>query len=220
MLPIISGLAGGLENEAQALLVIQVVPHPVEENGSLVLDSKNRAQVYDEPQHPCRQPAELESSYLGHGFLAPYGGHCAQVAIAEGARRLPTVCPYKVIGHGRGLLHGHLSQLRMAVRIGWVALYKALIADGIDVLHAFHTAETVGKNAAPTANGISRQAFYLVGNDTADPYHRFGGNAGPVFQNHFFVNIIHHLAVLSYMHSHAFQVGFGLLGRLWVHALQ
>src|SRR3712207_1484008 len=163
MLPVISGLAGGLENEAQALLVIQVVPHPVEENGSLVLDSKNRAQVHNEPQHPCRQPAEFELPYLGHGLLAPYGGHGAQVTIAEGAGRLPTVGPYEVIGHGRGLLHGHLSQLRMAVRVGRVTLYKTLIADGIDILHTFHTAETVGKNAAPTANGVSRQAFYLVG---------------------------------------------------------
>ena len=172
----------------------------------------------DEPQHPGSKAAELPAADFRNGMVTPDGRHHAEVSVFEGLSRQSFLCCLEVFRHGLCLLHGHLSQLRMAERIILIAFYQALVADGKDILHTLHTAEPVGKNPARMADALHRQALNRIRTDAAHPDNRPGRNlqTGTRLQNP--VPVLRRKLRLTNMYVQCLQIAFGTCRRDRIHS--
>ena len=174
----------------------------------------------DQPKKPREETAKLQFPDLYDGFLASDCGHCARITINERTRWTTLLGCNQVSCHIRGLLQGHLCQLRMSLRVGFITLNQTLVAYGIHVRHALDAIKTVGQDTPATPDTLNGNALYPVCLYSADPYHGFCMNKIPVFQYQAMVLIVRHSAVGYDFHAKFFQSFLGLTGRFLVHRTQ
>ena len=68
------GLAG-IDNDAQRLVVSEIIVHPVQQDIDPVAHAQNGAQVHHQPQHPGNPALRLDLLELCHSPVAPDSGH-------------------------------------------------------------------------------------------------------------------------------------------------
>ena len=127
------------------------------------------------------------------------------------------ILPFQVHCQVLCLLHCHLSQLWMSLRIGLITFYQALIANGIDILHSLNPIETIRYDAATTSDTFSRNTVYMISTNTAHPYHCLHRKMTSILQNQFMIYIICHHTSGHYLHSEFFQGFLCLTRRLFSH---
>jgi len=87
------GGLGGVEEEAGAPVVGDVVPGPVHEDVGAVAEPHQLDEVEAQPHQPTDEPMEAEPvGELDHGFVSTDGRHRALVAIVERQQRFAAPC--------------------------------------------------------------------------------------------------------------------------------
>ena len=108
----------------------------------------------------------------------------------------------------------------MTVRIVFIALYDALVANAEYICHAFYAVHAVAFQAIVVPHGLLRHAFYGVGLDAAHPNHRARRYAFAVLHAYHAVAVVGNYPVVAHVNVHLAQVGLGSGRQFRVHSLQ
>ena len=175
----------------------------------------------DEPHEPREEAGHFHRAELGHCAVAPHGGHCAEVLVAETFERFTFKGRFEVAREELPLLNGHLRQLRVTARPFGVAFgHDALVADGVDAVETFDVVIFVDDDATAAPDVCFREVADALGRHTAHPNESAGGDLCAVFELHAVVGVVGHHLVEQHVDPHALQEFLHLLRSLFAHGAQ
>src|SRR5574344_2878413 len=73
----------GIENHTERLIVIEVVPYPVEQHNDFVAHTQNRTQMHYKPQHPSNKALHLDFAELCHSLVPTNSRHRTEIRSEE-----------------------------------------------------------------------------------------------------------------------------------------
>ena len=198
----------GVEYHAERLVVIKIIPYPIEQYHHLIAHAQDRAQVNNEPHQPRPKALHFDAGKLGYGFIATYGSHCTEVFVAKRLELFAFEHAAEVVGEIATLLNGGLCQLRMPVGIFGVALNKALIANAEYIVEPDNTVKGVDADASPTTKMFRIEVTHRLSGHATDPDKGAGRYGRTVCQHHFVVLIVGYHLVEQNVDTHLTQIFF------------
>src|SRR5699024_4331964 len=118
------------------------------------------------------------------------------------------------------LLHGHISELRMAFGKSIIGLLKTGIADSINVIYILNFVNLTYQQALPVAITVIWNTLEFLTDYACCPDMRFCLNGITIYKMYDIIFVVFHNLLMPYPHAHIFQCFIGVFLRFFLHRRQ